>query len=103
MATTRYRIKSGRSDERLGRRERWKMGGDGVYETSDQLHYSMSIQWSDEDEVFLVRVPELPGCITHGATYEEAVRQGKEAIEGWLEATRACGRPIPPPRVLVAE
>jgi len=36
-------------------------------------HYSMVIEWSDEDQVYIVTVPELPGCRTHGATYEEAV------------------------------
>lgn len=63
-------------------------------------HYSMVIQWSEADGVYLVRVPELPGCMTHGATYEEAVQKGMEAIEGWIEANRAWGRPIPEPRVL---
>jgi predicted RNase H-like HicB family nuclease len=58
----------------------------------------MTIQWSDEDDAYLVTVPELPGCVTHGATYEEAVRQGQDAIECWIEANQAWGRPIPAPR-----
>lgn len=62
-------------------------------------HYSMVIQWSDDDDAYIVLVPELPGCITHGATYEEAVRQGQDAIESWIEANRAWGKPIPAPRV----
>ncbi|MGA7669275.1 MAG: type II toxin-antitoxin system HicB family antitoxin [Nitrolancea sp.] len=66
---------------------------------AEHLHYSMVIQWSDEDQVYIVTVPELPGCMTHGATYEEAVEQGKEAIEGWLAANRDMGRPIPAPRI----
>ena len=37
-------------------------------------HYSMIIQWSDEDNAYIVTVPELPGCQTHGETYEEAVQ-----------------------------
>jgi predicted RNase H-like HicB family nuclease len=48
-------------------------------------HYSMNIQWSEEDRVFVVTVPELPGCITHGRTYEEAVRQGQDAVATWIE------------------
>jgi len=67
--------------------------------SAEYLHYSMVIQWSDEDQVFIVTVPELPGCTTHGASYEEAVERGKEAIEGWLAANRAWGRPIPAPRI----
>jgi predicted RNase H-like HicB family nuclease len=62
------------------------------------LRYSMIIEWSDEDNAFIVTVPELSGCRTHGATYEEAVRQGQEAIETWLDAVKAWGRPIPAPK-----
>jgi predicted RNase H-like HicB family nuclease len=40
----------------------------------DRKRYSMDIQWSDEDQACIVTVPELPGCKTHGYTYEEAVR-----------------------------
>ncbi|MDP9352986.1 MAG: type II toxin-antitoxin system HicB family antitoxin [Chloroflexota bacterium] len=68
---------------------------------SADMHYSMLIEWSDEDKVFIVRVPELPGCQTHGATYEEAVRQGQDAIESWVDAARAWGKPIPKPNVSV--
>ncbi len=46
-------------------------------------HYSMVIQWSELDNVYIVTVPELPGCKTHGETLEEAVQQGKDAIESW--------------------
>jgi predicted RNase H-like HicB family nuclease len=66
------------------------------------IHYSMNIQWSDEDEAFIVTVPELPGCITHGATYEEAARQGEDAIETWLMGAKEFGLPIPEPRGYVA-
>lgn len=63
------------------------------------VRYSMLIEWSDEDAAYVVTVPELPGCITHGATYADAVRQGEDAIATWLETARAWGDPIPPPRV----
>ncbi|MDQ2785067.1 MAG: type II toxin-antitoxin system HicB family antitoxin [Chloroflexota bacterium] len=43
-------------------------------------------------------IPELPGCITHGATYEEAARQGQDAIDSWLDAQHASERPLPAPR-----
>ena len=65
----------------------------------EDRHYSMLIEWSDEDKAYIVTVPELPGCMTHGATYAEAVRQGEDAIETWLDTTRAWGDPIPAPRV----
>ena len=66
-------------------------------------HYSMVIQWSVLDNTYIVTVPELPGCKTHGDTYEEAVKHGQEAIESWIDANREWGHPIPAPRVLVYE
>ena len=60
-------------------------------------HYSMIIQWSDEDNAYIVTVPELPGCRTHGKTYEEAVRQGQDAIATWIMVAKELGRPVPPP------
>lgn len=68
-------------------------------EQAQYKHYSMLIQWSEEDDAYIVTVPELPGCVTHGATYEEAVQQGQDAIESWIDAARAWGRPIPEPQV----
>jgi predicted RNase H-like HicB family nuclease len=65
-------------------------------------HYSMHIQWSQEDQAYIVTVPELPGCKTHGETYEEAVKQGKDAIESWIMAAIADGDPIPPPHIIAA-
>jgi predicted RNase H-like HicB family nuclease len=65
-------------------------------------HYSMIIQWSDEDQAYLVTVPELPGCMTHGNTYEEAVQQGQDAIEGWIQVAQELGNPIPPPNKVAA-
>ncbi|HZS76573.1 MAG TPA: type II toxin-antitoxin system HicB family antitoxin [Ktedonobacteraceae bacterium] len=70
--------------------------------SNQDYHYSMVIQWSVEDNAYIVTVPELPGCKTHGKTYEEAVKNGQEAIELWLEASREWGHPIPEPRVLMA-
>ena len=65
----------------------------------NEFHYSMIIQWDEDDKIFVVNVPELPGCMTHGKTYEEAVEQGKEAIEGWLDVARDLNWPIPSSQV----
>lgn len=62
-------------------------------------HYSMLIQWSDEDKVFIVSLPEFgPYAKTHGETYEKAVRMGCDALESLIEAYKADGKPLPRPR-----
>ena len=66
------------------------------------LHYSINIQGSDRDDAYLVNVPELPGCHTHGETYEEALKNGIEVIELWLETAKDLGWSIPEPRVIAA-
>jgi antitoxin HicB len=44
---------------------------------------------------YLATVPDLPGCISDGETYEEAASNIQDAISSWLEAAREMGRPIP--------
>lgn len=69
-----------------------------IFDPATQSRYSMSIEWSPEDDAFIVTVPELPGCRTHGATYDEAVRQGQDAIGTWADAALEDGDPLPAPR-----
>ena len=70
-------------------------------------NYSMLIQWSDEDRAFLVTLPEFRGFAyqpcTHGATYEEAAKNGREVMELLVETFRADGRPLPEPTVITYE
>jgi predicted RNase H-like HicB family nuclease len=63
-------------------------------------NYSMFIFWSTIDRVFVVSVPELPGCMAHGETKEKAIANAEEAIQNWLETAREIGRKIPEPRDL---
>lgn len=65
----------------------------------DPQHYSKVIQWDSHDQIYVVEVPELPGCMTHGKTYEEALANAQEAIEVWIEAAQEANETIPPPRV----
>ena len=37
--------------------------------------YEIIIFWSDEDQAFVADVPELPGCMAHGATHDEVLRE----------------------------
>ena len=67
---------------------------------SERPRYSMLIQWSDEDRVYIVSLPEWGDLIhTHGDTYEEAARMGNEVLEMLVEAARESGEPLPEPRV----
>lgn len=65
---------------------------------AEKLHYSLIIEWDPRgDGVYVVTVPELPGCRTHGATYAEAVAQAAEAIESWVEGAIGDGETPPSP------
>lgn len=50
----------------------------------------------DEDGVFIVECPSLPGCISQGRTREEALENIQDAIKGYLESLRKHNEPIPP-------
>ncbi len=63
--------------------------------------YRVEITYSEGDEGYVARVPEL-GCSAWGATVEEAAREARDSIEAHLEAPRKLGRPIPEPRVVAS-
>ncbi len=60
--------------------------------------YEIIIYWTNEDEVFIAEVPELPGCMAHGATHEAALQSVNEAIRLWIDTAREFGDPIPEPK-----
>ncbi len=62
------------------------------------IKYELIIYWSKEDESFVVEVPELPGCMADGETYEEAVANVQKVIMEWIETARELGRPVPEPK-----
>jgi len=67
---------------------------------SEQLHYSMVIEWSDEDHIYIVSLPEWGTYAqTHGTTYDEAVRAGQEVLRILVDSARAEGELLPAPRV----
>jgi predicted RNase H-like HicB family nuclease len=59
------------------------------------MHYSMVIQWDPRDDIYVVTVPELLGCVTHGSTYEEAIAQGQDAIDTWVMGEDPATLPQP--------
>ncbi len=60
--------------------------------------YATIIYWSEEDRAYLVEVPELPGCMAHGNSYEAALANAKEAIQLWIDTAMEFGDPIPEPK-----
>lgn len=62
------------------------------------IKYELIIYWSEEDQSFIVDVPELPGCMADGETYEQAVTHARQVIEEWIVTAQELGRPIPKPK-----
>ncbi|QQO57658.1 MAG: type II toxin-antitoxin system HicB family antitoxin [Thiohalocapsa sp. PB-PSB1] len=60
--------------------------------------YETIIFWSEEDNAYLAEVPELPGCMAHGDSYESALANAKEAIQLWIDTAQEFGDPIPEPK-----
>ena len=60
--------------------------------------YEIILYWSAEDNAFIAEVPELPGCMAHGDTQEEALANAKEAMQLWIATAREFGDPVPEPR-----
>lgn len=64
-------------------------------------HYTIIIQWSDEDNCFVVSFPEWGEfCHTHGDTYEEAIKNAQEVLEMLIETSLENGEPLPEPQTL---
>lgn len=60
--------------------------------------YEVAIYWSNEDQTFAAEVPELPGCVADGHTYQEAVVNIETIIQEWIETAIELGRPVPEPK-----
>jgi antitoxin HicB len=57
----------------------------------------MLIEWSDEDQVYIVTLPEFGGPKTHGETYEQAAKHGREVLELLIETVLEQGEKLPRP------
>ncbi|MEG4516874.1 MULTISPECIES: type II toxin-antitoxin system HicB family antitoxin [unclassified Microcoleus] len=62
------------------------------------MKYELILNWSDEDQVFIAEVPELPGCAADGETYQEALQNLEIIMQEWVETARQLGRSIPQPK-----
>jgi predicted RNase H-like HicB family nuclease len=67
----------------------------------ENLKYTMVIQWSEEDQLYLVHFPDFPQqhFITHGKTYSEAASNGQAAIAGLIAVLKDHNQPIPEPSI----
>jgi predicted RNase H-like HicB family nuclease len=60
--------------------------------------YEIIIYWSAEDQAYIAEVPELPGCMADGQTYQEALANAEVIIQEWIETAKELNRPIPEPK-----
>ena len=73
---------------------------------NDVLHYSILIEWSEEDQTYVVLLPEwseqyvMP--VASGNTYEDAAARGRNALENYVQFAREDGKPLPQPKVFAA-
>ncbi len=68
-----------------------------------QSRYSILIRWSDEDQKYIVSLPEFgPYAHTHGDTYEEAAKNAPEVLELLIETYEEQGRSLPMPNLQLA-
>lgn len=67
-----------------------------------KLHYTIVIQWSNEDWCYLVHLPDFPTqqFHTHGDTYEEALNNAQEVLELLVQEYQEEGKPLPQPKPL---
>ncbi|MCY7275600.1 MAG: type II toxin-antitoxin system HicB family antitoxin [Phormidesmis sp. CAN_BIN44] len=63
-----------------------------------KIKYELIVYWSEVDQAFIVEVPELPGCVADGETYQEAVQNVEVVIQQWIETAQELGRSIPEPK-----
>jgi predicted RNase H-like HicB family nuclease len=62
------------------------------------IKYEMVVYWSEDDDAYIAEVPELPGCMADGRTYEEAIKNTLTVIKEWIKTAMELGREIPKPR-----
>jgi predicted RNase H-like HicB family nuclease len=60
--------------------------------------YELIIFWSEEDGRYIIEVPELPGCMADGLTYEETIKNAEVVISEWIDTALSLGREIPQPK-----
>lgn len=60
--------------------------------------FEIIIYWSEDDSAYIAEVPELPGCMADGESYQAALSNVEIIINEWLDTAKELGRDIPKPR-----
>ena len=89
MAPTPNRTKSDRSE---------MSSSNTNWEFVQMDKYEILIYWEDADKIFVAEIPELPGCMAHGETQEDALRNVKKAMKLWISTANEFGDPVPDPK-----
>lgn len=64
----------------------------------NESQYEMIIYWDNQDKIFVVDVPELPGCMAHGKSKKEAIDNAENAINFWIKTAIEDDVNIPEPK-----
>ncbi len=64
----------------------------------NESQYEMIIYWDNTDKIFVVDIPELPGCMAHGKSKKEALENAEKAVEFWLKTAEEDDAQIPDPK-----
>ena len=64
--------------------------------------YSIFMQYDPQDKIYVASVPELQGCMAHGETKEEALKEIEIAKELWIETAKEDGLPMPEPALFTS-
>jgi len=62
--------------------------------------YSINLLWSEEDDCYVATVSEFPGLSAFGESPEEAIKEAKIAVDGFLRVFKEDGCLIPKPNTL---
>lgn len=60
--------------------------------------YEIIIYWDNTDQIYVAEVPELPGCMAHGESEEDALKNIKDAMALWIDTAKERGDEIPRPK-----
>ena len=66
------------------------------------MEYTILIKYCNVDKIYVAKIQELEGCMAHGDTPEEAVKEIQVAMRLWIETAKEEGIPIPEPLAYVS-